>query len=207
MLIDKKPQYRRPEILKRIYRLKNANMPKAEIARRIGKEFDVDTPDSQTIDALYEEYVTKGAAASTLEKKEHAEAFNEWSNLMKRKFKQIDQATNSLMEAIKIVSKELTPKEYLKMTPTILAVCKEILNQLHYLKKDQEKITINQKNVIYSPLEIMNVINKKIDEEERSGRVVINYSKVADKEDSEEELEKEANRLSLEAKKQKQKQK
>ena len=54
----------------------------------------------------------------------------------------------------------MPPEIYIKYAPTILAVCREVLSQLEFIKREQEKIIVNQKNVIYSPLQIVQEFNR-----------------------------------------------
>jgi hypothetical protein len=52
-------------------------------------------------------------------------------------------------------------------------VCREILNQLNFIKKEQSQVLVNQKNLIYSPLQIMNQVNQQITQLEKEGKIKI----------------------------------
>jgi hypothetical protein len=92
---------------------------------------------------------------------------------MEARFDRVTQVTDDLMDTLVELKKNIPPMLYVKFVPTILMVCREILNQLNYIKKEQTQVLVNQKNLIYSPLQIMNIVNTELIKLEKEGKIEI----------------------------------
>ena len=131
-----------------------------------------------TVRKKYELYVSRASVInSTLreDKRRAKELQIDWNKKLEEKFKLIDETTNKLM---KFVSELFENNQgdnlaMLKLIPSILAISREILNQLYFIKKQQEQIIIHQKNIVYSPLQIMNVINKEMEKKQKDNEIKI----------------------------------
>ena len=177
MARDKK--YKDPKLIKRIYKLRNEGMNWEDISREVEKEFGL-TIFRETIKKMYDDYVTHAyvVTASMKEDKRRAKELQiNWNQKLEEKFSLIDKMTNRFMkflnELFEDSLKEENKLKYVKLIPMGLAVCREILNQLLFIKKQQEQIIFNQKNVIYSPLQIMGVINKEMKKQNRNNELKI----------------------------------
>ena len=167
MPFEKKKELRNPEILKRIFELRNQRSGFNNIAKTISDEFKVNLT-HPTAKNLYYEY----AASQKIKKETGEKVDDEWDGLMKQKFKRIERITNSLLDAVETIKDKMTVELYLKHAPTIIAILRESLNQLAFIRREQEQITIKQQNVIYSPLQIMQQINQ-IDKKKKVKEFVV----------------------------------
>ncbi|HEY0089701.1 MAG TPA: hypothetical protein VGB37_12715 [Candidatus Lokiarchaeia archaeon] len=144
----------------------------------ISEEFKVDVS-HPTAKNLYYEYSAKQKfkAASGESTDE------EWDKHLKERFDRIERITSSLLDAVETLKNRLTPELYLRHAPTIIAILREALNQLMFIRREQEQITIKQQNLIYSPLQIMQQINQL---EEKKKEKVIKIIRDTDEEDENE---------------------
>lgn len=168
MPFEKKTELRNPKILQRIFNLRNQQMGFNNIAKTISDEFEVNVT-HPTAKNLYYEY-----AATQKTKSEQGEKTDDkWDEMLKTKFERIEKITNSLMEAVEKIQDKLTPELYLKHAPTIIAILRESLNQLMFIRREQEQITIKQQNLIYSPLQIMQQINQIDEKKQKEKKLII----------------------------------
>ena len=152
------------KFLKRLYDLRKEGMDYKEIAAELDLEFGINLK-SDTLKRYHDEYVAKSYVIVTQlseEKKEAAGLVKDHTDRIGQKFKQIDRIVSKLILRTEQIMENLDQEQFVKHIPTLLAVCREILNQLYFLKKDQEKLVLNQKNITYSPLQINQLINKEI---------------------------------------------
>ncbi len=172
-------KYKDPKLTKRIYKLRNEGMNWEDISREVEKEFGL-TIFRETIKKMYDDYVTHSfvITASLKEDKRRAKELQiDWNKKLEEKFSLIDKMTNKFMKFLNELFEESLKEDdklkYAKLIPMGLAVCREILNQLFFIKKQQEQIIFNQKNVIYSPLQIMNIINKELKKQSKDNELKI----------------------------------
>jgi len=155
MPFQKRLDIRNPELLKRIYTLRNEGSGFGNIAKIISNEFKIDIS-HPTVKNLYYEY----AAKQTIKKQTGEKVDDEFEKLLNDKFDRIEKITNSLLDAVETIKKGLTAEMYLKHAPTIISILRESLNQLAFIRNEQKEITIKQQNLIYSPIKIMNEMNR-----------------------------------------------
>ena len=158
---------RKPEILKKIFELRNENAGFNNIAKIVSDEFNVNIT-HPTAKNLYYEY----AAKQKVKKETGKEIDDDFEKMLNIKFQRIEKITNSLLDAVETIKKDLTPELYLKHAPTIIAILRESLNQLAFIRNEQQQITIKQQNLIYSPLQVMNQINQ-IEKEKQKEQVYV----------------------------------
>lgn len=183
MPFQKKMDLRQPEVLAEIFKLRNEQMGFPNIAKTISEKFGVNIT-HPTAENLYYEYLAKQKI-----KAEHGEEVDKWEGMLNAKFERIEKITSTLLDAVESIKKNLTPENYLKFAPTIIGILRESLNQLMFIRKEQEQITFNQKNLIYSPLQIMQQINKIEESKKKDKEYVIVPNK--EKEPEEEEINEE----------------
>jgi len=163
LAFEKRPELRDPSILKRIFELRNDGDGFNNIAKIISSEFNIDIT-HPTAKNLYYEYAAKQKV-----KKETGEKVDDnFEKMLGEKFERIERITTSLLDAVETIKKDLTPELYLKHAPTIIAILRESLNQLTFIRNEQKEIVIKQQNLIYSPLQIMNQITQLEKEKEKS---------------------------------------
>jgi hypothetical protein len=173
MPFKQKPEYARPEVIKRIYDLRTQGEAFHSIANKILEEFNLKITDP-TIKNIYERYVAKNMVVqASKEGKLAQEIIPDFQRKMEARFERVTQVTDDLMDTLTEMKKNIPPILYIKFVPTILMVCREILNQLNFIKKEQTQVLINQKNVIYSPLQIMNIVNQEMIKLEKEGKIEI----------------------------------
>ncbi len=172
-------KYNDPKLLKNIYELRNAGRDWENISQEVKKNFDIDLT-RKTIKTYYEDYVTKGTViASTLrsDKRRAKELTIDWNKKLEEKFEKIDRMTSKFMKFLEELFDEAMESEdklkSARLIPTGLAVCREILNQLHFIKTQQEKIIINQKNVVFSPLQILAEMDKQLKKQSQDNEIQI----------------------------------
>ena len=177
MVFTKRTDLRNPEILKRIFELRNNKEGFNNISKIISDEFKTSIT-HPTVKNLYYEYAAKQGI-----KKETGEKFdNGFDKMLTTKFQRIEKITNSLLDAIETIKKDLTPELYLKHAPTIISILRESLNQLSFIRNEQKEITIKQQNVIYSPLQIISEMNR-LEKKKEEKVYVIDENQVEDLEE------------------------
>ena len=62
---------------------------------------------------------------------------------------------------------------YLKYAPTIIAILRESLNQLTFIRNEQKEIIVKQENMIYSPIQILAQINQIEANKQKEKEIVI----------------------------------
>jgi hypothetical protein len=167
MPFQKKPGLRDENVLKRIYELRNQGQGFNNISKIISQEFEMDVT-HPTCKNLYYEY----AATQKIKSETGEQTDEEWDKHLKEKFERIERITNSLLDAVENIKSRLTPEMYLKHAPTIISILRESLNQLMFIRREQEQITVKQQNLIYSPLQILSQINQ-IEEKKKKDKQVI----------------------------------
>ena len=89
---------------------------------------------------------------------------------MEEKLVEIDKWVSKLMKQMGKVFDEMINEGNLigqvKMVPTLLAICREILNQISVIKLQQEKIVVNQKNVVLNEMQVLQIVNKQFKQKE-----------------------------------------
>ena len=177
MPFKENPSYARPEVVKKIYELRSKGEPWRNIAALLLDEFDLKITEP-TIKNIYERHVAKQFVVKNRQEGKLAdEIVPDYQAKMEERFNRVTQVTDDLMDTLTELKKNIPPMLYIKFVPTILMVCREILNQLNYIKKEQTQVLINQKNVIYSPLQIMNIVNNELIKLEKEGKIEIKDTK------------------------------
>ena len=166
-----------PKIRKRILDLRNKGFGYRVIKEKLEKEEGIKTT-AQTIHNLYRREI----ATKLIHSEDNRKTAEEDYKKIHERYEKACRWVDKLGESIEKLYYKLDPETYLKYAPTILATSREILNQLDFLRREQEKITIQQKNLIYSPIQITTQIHKNLTELEKNG-----YIKVLKKIESEDE--------------------
>jgi len=167
MPFERKLDLRNPDVLKRIFDLRNSGKGFNNIAKLVKEEFELDvTP--PTVKNLYYEFVA-------LQKVKTAVGETPQVDLDKHlleKFNRIERITSSLLEATETLKDKLTPELYLKHAPVIVSILREALNQLNFIRQEQAQITFKQQNLIYSPMQIIQEITRIEESKTRQPKVI-----------------------------------
>lgn len=74
----------------------------------------------------------------------------------------------------KVQTGEINELVLLKIAPIIQNNSREVLNQLKFIRDEQERITVQQKNLIYSPIQIIQVLHNNLKKLQEEGFITIN---------------------------------
>lgn len=171
-------KYTNEELIKKIYQLRtHKGLGYEDISREIEVEFDVRIG-AQTIKGYYENYVARAnSITSTLkvEQDEAKEVSIDWHKKFSEKFDLIDKTISTQMKRMtKMLDKAYDggdEKKYVKLLSTLLSLSKDLQNQLGIIKRQQEDIITSQKNVVYSPLQVMGIINNELQKQIKEGKI------------------------------------
>jgi hypothetical protein len=167
------------EIEKRVYQIRKRGKSWEEVSMKVSDEFDkkVTTEECKN---FYNTHIARAEVISrTLadDRKAALKVKFNWEERMDEKLAEIDKWVHKLMNRMgEIFDKALDEENYLlqvKMVPTLLAICREILNQISVMKKQQEKIVLNQKNVILNEMQVLQLVNKEFKRKETESGVTI----------------------------------
>jgi len=61
--------------------------------------------------------------------------------------------------------------KFLRLAPMLVPICREILNQLDFIRKQQEMIKLHQQNYIYSPIQINMQVHDELTRLQKEGYV------------------------------------
>jgi len=154
-VFEKRVEIRNPELLKRIYELRNDGSGFNNIAKIISTEFKIDIS-HPTIKNLYYEY----AAKQNIKKETGEKVDPSFEKILNDKFERIERITSSLLDAVETIKEGMDAEMYLKHAPTIISILRESLSQLAFIRAEQREITIKQQNLIYSPIQILQQMNQ-----------------------------------------------
>ena len=135
--------------------LRNEGTGFNNIAKIISTEFETDIS-HPTIKNLYYEY----AAKQNIKKEIGENVDPSFEKILNDKFERIERITSSLLDAVETIKKGMDAEMYLKHAPTIISILRESLNQLAFIRAEQKEITIKQQNLIYSPIQVLQEMNR-----------------------------------------------
>ena len=179
---------------RRIHSLRKSGKGWDEIRLKINEEFE-NKYNNEKIKELYNEHIAKSLIISQEASKQriHAnEVKMDWDKRLEEKLLEIDKWVHRLMTVFTTIFekavKEGDEAKINKYAPTILTISREILSQIMVIRKQQEAILNIQKNqIIYSPQQIYQQVNKYMSEKEKeegysihpvTGAIVKNKKKI-----------------------------
>ena len=161
------------EIEKKVYFLRKKGTNWEEISLKVSDGFDkkITLEDCKN---FYNTHIARAEVISRTradDKKAASNVMIDWNKRMEEKLTEIDKWVSKLMERMgSIFDKAIDDDNavlQVKMVPTLLAICREILNQISVIKAQQEKIVVNQKNVILNEMQVLQVVNKEFKRKEQ----------------------------------------
>ena len=164
------------ENLDEIYKLRKNGFSNEKIAENMSQGFNVKI-NAGDIAKLIKKEEIKAFAYGSDDRRERANfELQELSNRYKKATDMVDWLVDSI-EKIKDGLSNLPPEEYaikfIKLTPVIISTSKEIINQLEFVKKQQEQMAIEQQNMILSPIEVNIQMTKKLKDWAEKGYIKI----------------------------------
>lgn len=164
------------ENLDEIYKLRKNGFSNEKIADSMSKSFNIDVKTEDIAKAIKREEI-RAFAYGSADRRERANfELAELANRYKKATDMVDWLVDSI-EKIKTGLSGLPPEEYaikfIKLTPVIIATSKEIINQLEFVKKQQEQMAIEQQNMILSPIEVNIQMTKKLKDWAEKGYIKI----------------------------------
>jgi len=194
MPFKKRPELHRKEVLKEVFKLRSDGCGYPAIRDSLQQKFNISVS-VPTVKSLYLSYLARIKAAKALQKQTETtlEPEADINKMIMTRFEKLTAITNKIVEMIENITsrKDLPEGMLLKYLPSILALSRETLSQLAFLRSQQEKIQLNQQNLIYSPLQIMTQVNQILATKEKDGLIILKDKKTGLIQTSEEKKEEE----------------
>lgn len=174
-----------PKLRNKIVSLRREGIGWNKIVETIYKDFGVKVT-SPTVRIIFDREMAK-----TLKSPKVRDQFKADYQIIHERWTKAQGLLEKLEESFnKIYEKYRDQPEiiFLKMGPTLLGLVREITNQLEFIKKEQERITIQQKNLYFTPIQINMQIHKHLKEYQEQGYIRI-LKKLPIEEESEDEEE------------------
>lgn len=141
-----------------------------KIAETIKKEFDVIVT-SPTIKAIFEKEMAK-----TLKSPKVRDQFRADYQVIHERWTRAQNLLDKLLNAFDETYekyRENPEHVFMRLGPTLINLIQEITRQLEFITKEQERIIIQQKNLIFSPIQINMQIHKHLKEYQEQGYLKI----------------------------------
>ena len=168
-MFEAKPELRKPEVRKKIVQMRNNGAVWKDIADTLKKELEISVS-LPMLKKIFDEEVAK----STLKSPKFRDMFQADYVRVKERYDKMCGTMDQLMKVIdRLFDKygDNTPEIFLKFAPMINQSVQTILRQLEFVTRSQEKIIHQQKNLIYSPIQINQKVDKLIRQYETEGKI------------------------------------
>jgi proline dehydrogenase len=155
---ERNTAYDNPKLREKIIELRTDGKTWEEISDKISSEFDVN-PNSTYVSKIYHNEISKSITVD----KPAKDMFEKHRLELDKRYARVVKITDWLLEAIEKVRDEFNSSDmediqkylaFIKMTPHILATSKAVLEQLDFIKQENEKIKLEQKNHIWSATQV-----------------------------------------------------
>jgi len=166
-----RPELQNIELRKLVVKLRKKGWIWRRIVEEVQRRFDVKIS-QMTARNIFEKEVAKETLMRPKARDYIKGAYHSIQERYERAVRYVDKLGDAI-DHIYNKYGEASPELFIKYAPVILATAREILNQLEFLKREQERITLHQKNLIYSPIQIVNILNQKLIELEKEGYIKI----------------------------------
>lgn len=170
-------KYHTDEVKKFIAKRRDRGESWKTIAKETNKGFGFTMTDITT-KKIFEEAMAEGLIHS----KKMGRVFSKYADQMDDRYGKACKMVDWLVDSIERVKEEFESQDlddlqkyirFIKLAPTVIATSREILNQLDFIRKEQERIKISQKNLIYSPIQINQFIHKFLKDYVKEGKIKI----------------------------------
>ena len=144
------------------------------ICEMLRDKYQVPTISKIRIEDIY----NQNSAKRLLMNKDADKVFDKYYEGMGQRYERactmVDWLTDSIEEMKRQIDETDGPDKkllFIKLSPTILATAREIISQLRFLREEQEKIKVQQKNLIYSPMQINLYMTRNLKEWQKKGYI------------------------------------
>jgi hypothetical protein len=154
-----------PRVLKTIVHFRAVkSLPFKEVAEKVGKKYGIKLSEKEVCEA----YDLETSKATVISEKGN-KMFNRQIAEMEERFEDIWETVDRLHQASKKLMDEFEANSetemqayinFLKVSPHILAITREIKAQIEFIREQNSTYIKEQKNFIYSPIQIMTEVNK-----------------------------------------------
>ena len=171
MVFKERPELKKAEVRKEIVQLRNNGSAWKDIADKLQEKFDVSTS-LPTIKKIFDEEVAK----VTIKSPQMRDMFKADYVQMHQRYQTVCETMDKMLQIIdKLYDKysDNTPEIFLKFAPMINSSVQTVMRQLEFVTRSQEKIIHQQKNLIYSPIQINQKVDKLIRQYESEGKIKI----------------------------------
>jgi len=167
------------EIEKKVYFLRKKGTRWEEISSKVSNYFDKKIS-LEECKNFYNKHIARAEVISrTLadDRKAAIKVKMDWDSRMEEKLIEIDKWVSKLINQMGKVFDEMVEEGNIggqvKLVPTLLAICREILAQISIIKEQQKKIVVNQKNVVLNEMQVLQLVNKEFKrKEEETGYAI-----------------------------------
>jgi len=162
-----------PKLRKRVVELRNQRVSYPDIVTQIKKDFNV-SMSQPTAKNIFEKEIAVTVTTKPMARDQFSADYSKMHERYQRAANWID-TIGDIIEKLreKVQSGELNEVALLKVAPIIQTNAREVTNQLRFLIEQMDRITIQQKNLIMSPIEIMNRVNQQIKRLQEEGYIKI----------------------------------
>ena len=183
------------DIVARIHELRNDDYSNPDVANIIEQEFGTKI-EPEDIDKV----LNRGIARGIVNDQKAAKIFERYEKLIGQRYGKAVKMIDWLIEAVEKIKDEFDSSDkdqatkylsFIKLAPTITSLSKEILAQIDFIKKQQEQIKIEQKNIIYSPMQINYILQNQLKDLAKQGYIRILKTLPEEKKKKKEEKERE----------------
>jgi hypothetical protein len=167
------------EIEKKVYFLRKKGTRWEEISSKVSNYFDKKISLEECKNFYNKHIARAGVISRTLadDRKAAIKVKMDWDSRMEEKLIEIDKWVSKLINQMGKVFDEMVEEGNIggqvKLVPTLLAICREILAQISIIKEQQKKIVVNQKNVVLNEMQVLQLVNKEFKrKEEETGYAI-----------------------------------
>jgi len=171
MTFKEREDLRDPKVKKTIVELRNKGTSWKTLVKELEEKTGVRCS-IPTAKVLFEKEIAKTITTSPKSKDQFRANISMLHERWQRAQKLLDKLEDAFNKAFEKY-KDSPDLWIIKFGPTLLALTREMVNQLEFVRKEQERITIQQKNLIWSPIQINMQIHKFIKEYEKEGYIKI----------------------------------
>jgi NACalpha-BTF3-like transcription factor len=147
-----------------------------KIAEEMTKRLGIDVKQVDISKVLVEEKAKAYFYSTDKRKIEAGKVLGELNRRYEDACRIVDWLVQSI-EKIKRNLETLPPEQeaiqFIKLTPMIIQTSREILNQLQFIREEQEKIKVQQNNMILSPIQVNIEMTKKLKDWNEKGYIKI----------------------------------
>ena len=185
--IEKIVELDEPAIRKFIIEERNSGNTWNAISERLKTQKNISAC-GLTVKKAYEKALAITVTRSPIARDNFKGLYNIVNERYERAVKWIDML-GDIIERLheKVKEGEISELALLKIAPVIQNNARSVLDQLRFIREEQEKITLQQKNVIYSPIQIINVLHNNLKKLQEEGFITIHKPieeiKIEEKED------------------------